>query len=138
MKTMNFILTVLLFSTVATANSETVKIYNKNPQYHMFINYQICFREFQNRKPFIDCLPPIQNTTVKKGENFVAIHLPEYTDYVRVICAYELDDQGMIIAKGAFPGEEDCKSFEYYPATLYEQTNYDPISGKEIKIKCEN
>lgn len=135
MKTMNLIFTVLFLSTLIPAHSGSVKIYNKNTQFHMFVNYQICFRDFRNGKTFADCLPPVRNCTIKKGVKYIAINLPDYTDYVRVISAYELNDQGMIVAKGEFPGEEDCKSFETYPAHLYEQISYDQISNKEIK--CE-
>lgn len=122
------ILSSLLFS-MAAANAETVRIYN-NSDHTMFVNYQVCFRDFKNGKSAADCLPPVYNIQINEGVRFSEIVLPEYLDYAKVISAYEITQDGAILARGEFPGEEDCKSFNRSPATL-------SVPADSREVRCE-
>lgn len=111
----SFVVALLISNAFA---SNVVRIYNQNPQYKVFVNYEACSRDMKKKfeNDFGSCLMPIFHVTIPKGKAYVDVKLPEYIDYARVINAYDIGDG--VIAKGEFPGEEDCKSWPNYPTTL--------------------
>ena len=116
MKKLIIILISLFFSNLVFADPEVVKIFNKNSRYSMFVNYQVCALNISTH-----CDPPIKNVTINKGQRYTDIVVDNWAFYVRVISAYQLDDEGLVLAYGEFPGEEDCKAFVNSPITLAEK-----------------
>lgn len=108
---------VCLFITVnALATTETVRIYNNNPNYKMLINYQFCALMYKGAEPS-DCVPRVKTTTIHKGQRYIDINIEYWSFYIKVINAYLLDDNNIAKAYGMFP-EEDCKAFKNSPVTL--------------------
>lgn len=127
MKKITLVLAGLICSSTAIAGPTIVKINNTNPGYKMIVKYKACFRNLGSHKS--PCLQEPHQATIKKGQKSQDIELPEYTEYARVISAIAKDDKDISIAEGKYPGEEDCKAFEYHPVTL------DTIEGNKI-ILC--
>ncbi len=122
------ILASLFLSSIAFADEELIRIYNKNPNYSILINYQICALDKLQKA---SCEPAVKNITLNKGESYKDLAVYNWAFYIKVISAYQIDDQGYTRAQGEFPDEEDCKAFSNHPATLAEKQ-----INKNMSIIC--
>lgn len=115
-KTALVLATILSSSMIYAAPNNTAIIYDTNHSLETHVNYEVCFRDAT--KGSSDCSPEIHKATIKKNQDYVAINLTDSSTYVKVINAFALDDNKQIKSHGEFPGEEDCKVFQYSTATL--------------------
>lgn len=107
------IASLLLCSSAAFAN--TIVIYDTKQDNDMVINYRSCFLDISKTNALCD--PVIHHTTIKKGHDITSIKL-DASQFVQVVEATEINGDGIQVAHNTFPGDEDCRAFEYHPATL--------------------
>lgn len=129
MKKLTFMLISLLFTHSAFADPILIRI-NKNSNYRMVVNYQICFREFNLKDTRADCYPIIRNVNFAKGRSARDIKVDNNAMYVRVISAYTFDSQGFQKGSGEY-GPEDCKVFYIGSATLDDNHGSEQIECKQ-------
>ena len=86
--------------TIQLVFAEKVQIYNGNFR-RLLVNYQICGSD-DPHKNHIECDPPVKNIIFKRNQSMIEIFIPDDVFFVKVISAYQYDEEDIISAEEEF------------------------------------